>query len=49
MNIPNHIHFGLGFGFKYQYLLSTLLHALMTENKLLSGATCKSPRKQVIK
>jgi len=36
MNIPNHIHFGLGFGFKYQYLLSTLLHALMTGNNLLS-------------
>jgi hypothetical protein len=36
MNIPNHIHFGLGFGFKYQYLLSTLLHALMTGNSLLS-------------
>ena len=36
MNIPNHVHFGLGFGFKYQYLLSTLLHSLMTENNLLS-------------
>ena len=36
MNIPNHVHFGLGFGFKYQYLLSTLLHALMTGNNLLS-------------
>jgi len=36
MNIPNHIHFGLGFGFKYQYLLSTLLHALITGNNLLS-------------
>jgi len=36
MNIPNHIHFGLGFGFKYQYLLSTLLHALMIGNNLLS-------------
>lgn len=36
MNIPNHIHFGLGFGFKYQYLLSALLHALMTGKNLLS-------------
>jgi hypothetical protein len=36
MNIPNHIHFGLGFGFKYQYLLSTLLHALMTGTNLIS-------------
>lgn len=36
MSIPNHIHFGLGFGFKYQYLLSTLLHALIIGKNLLS-------------
>lgn len=30
MIIPTNVHFGLGFGFKYQYLLSVLLHGLMS-------------------
>jgi len=33
MNIPAKVHFGLGFGFKYQYLLSVLLHGLMNQHK----------------
>ncbi|MFK5975074.1 MAG: hypothetical protein QM493_01080 [Sulfurovum sp.] len=49
MNIPNNIHFGLGFGFKYQYLLSTLLHALMTGTDLLSETKKKSCKKYMIK
>lgn len=49
MNIPNHIHFGLGFGFKYQYLLSTLLHALMTDNNLLSFDNKEACKKYMIK
>ena len=46
MNIPNHIHFGLGFGFKYQYLLSTLLHSLITGNNLLSDKNKKEACKR---
>jgi len=33
MSIPAKVHFGLGFGFKYQYLLSLLLHGLMNLHK----------------
>ncbi len=32
MNIPNYALFELGFGFKYQYLISTLIHALITND-----------------
>lgn len=32
MNIPNYALFELGFGYKYQYLISALIHAVITNN-----------------
>lgn len=46
MNIPNHVHFGLGFGFKYQHLLTTLLHALIREDNLLSDKSINNACKK---